>query len=93
LYVKYDSFFSCNGSPTSGIVPYLGDENVRKFVYEFDYEIPQSDYLALKPNIFKLVSFEKDGVTKFGWIENMKKNDWTGITQVKLITSNAITPQ
>jgi len=93
LILSYQSFYECNGSPTSGIVPYLGDENVKKYIYQFDYEIPQSDYLALKPTIFKLVSFEKDGVTKFGWIDNMKRNDWTGITQVKLITNNAATSQ
>ncbi len=37
--------------------------------------------------------FEKDGIERVGWIESMKRDDWTGITQITLVTNNATTTQ
>jgi len=89
LIVKFDSFFECTASPDGGVVPYAGDLNVRKYIYEFDYDINQTDFLALKPVITGPIEFEKDGKTNIGWVESMKRNDWTGMTTIKLITNNA----
>lgn len=89
LIIKWDSFFECTASPDGGVIPYAGDLNVRKYIYEFDYDINQTDFLALKPVITGPIEFEKDGKTNIGWVESMKRNDWTGMTTIKLITNNA----
>jgi len=87
--VQFDSFFECNGSPGGSIIPYVGDTNVRKYLYEFEYDINQSDFLQLKSVITQPIQFEKDGVTNVGWIDSIKRNDWTGITTIKLVSNNA----
>lgn len=66
-----------------------GNNNANKYLYEFEYEIPQKDYINLLANITRKIQFEKDGITRIGWIDNIKRNDWNGVSQIKLITSNA----
>lgn len=87
--VIFDSFFECIGSPDGSLIPYVGDTNVRKYLYEFEYDIPQDQFLQLKTVITQPVQFEKDGITNIGWIDSVKRNDWTGMTTIKLITNNA----
>lgn len=87
--VNFDSFFECIGSPDGSLIPYVGDANVRKYLYEFEYDIPQNQFLQLKSVITQPVKFEKDGVTNVGWVDSIKRNDWTGMTTIKLITNNA----
>lgn len=83
------SYFECNGTPNGGLTPTTGSRQPKKYFYEFDYEIPQSDWLTLLQNTTKMISFEKDGVTRYGWIETIKHNDWSGLATIKLITNNA----
>jgi hypothetical protein len=64
-----------------------GNNNANKYLYDFDYEIPQEDYINLLTNVTRKIEFEKDGVTRIGWIDSMKRNDWNGLTQIKIITS------
>ncbi len=89
--VKFNvsSFFECNGTPNGGLTPTTGSRQPKKYFYEFEYEIPQSDWLTLLQNTTKMISFEKDGVIRYGWIETIKHNDWTGVANIKLITNNA----
>jgi len=87
------SFFECNGTPTGGLTPATGSRQSKKYFYEFDYEIPLSDWLTLTQNTTKMITFEKDGVTRYGWIENIKHDDWTGVSTIKLITNNATTTE
>lgn len=97
-YLNYttNTYFQCVGSPdtsNNGGNGIAGNNYSKKYTYEFDYEIPASDYIFILNNINKRILFEKDGITRYGWIESIKRNDWTGISQIKLITSNAATSQ
>ncbi len=87
------SYFSCNGTPDSGIVITNGNNNIRKYLYEFQYDISQTDFNLIRSQPAQVISFEKDGLTRFGWIDTMQRNDWTGMTNIKLITNNALTSQ
>lgn len=91
----YDASFTTIATPTSigGGGGGSGNNNANKYLYEFDYDIPQSDFVNLLKNVTNQIKFEKDGITRFGWIESMKRNDWNGLTQIKLITRNAATSQ
>ncbi|WP_298065355.1 hypothetical protein [uncultured Acinetobacter sp.] len=87
------SFFECNGTPDGGITLSANQsDNYRILVADFPYSIPVNSFRAIVNNPKALYPFEKDGVTRFGWIKEMKRNDQTGLTQIKLITSNAATP-
>ena len=87
------SFFECNGTPEGGITLSANQsDNYRILVADFPYSIPVNSFRAIVNNPKALYPFEKDGVTRFGWIKEMKRNDQTGLTQIKLITSNAATP-
>lgn len=85
-----DSYFTLISSPSSiGGGGGAGNNDSNKYLYEFDYHIPQEDYINLLKNVTRKIEFEKDGVTRYGWIESIKRNDWTGLTNIKLITNNA----
>lgn len=66
-----------------------GNNNANKYLYEFDYDINQTDYMTILNNVTKKLEFEKDGVTRIGWIESIKRNDWNGLSKIKLISKNA----
>jgi len=85
---------ACTGQPNSGITVGVSQPGTfDEYQYTFDYEIPQSDFLAIKSKPTALFIFEKDGIERVGWIESMKRDDWTGITQITLVTNNATTTQ
>ncbi len=86
----WDSYLECNGTPDSGINIASGNPDIKKYIYEFNYAISQSDFLNMLNNLTGLFSFEKDGVTRFGWIQNLSYNNWTGQSKIKLITNDAI---
>jgi hypothetical protein len=91
-----NTFFTCTGTPATsnnGGNGLTGNNSSKKYFYDFEYEIPQNDYINLVNRLNKSIAFEKDGITRYGWIESIKRNDWTGISQIKLITSNAATSQ
>jgi hypothetical protein len=93
--VKFQSisFFECNGTPEGGITLSANQsDNYRILVAEFTDSIPVNSFRNIVSNPKALYPFEKDGITRFGWIKEMKRNDQTGLTQIKLITSNAATP-
>lgn len=85
------SYFECNGSPDgSGLTFGFSDPQLFKNKeYEFQYYISQGDFEAIKNNPTGLITFEKDNITRFGWIDVMKRNDWTGLTNIKLVSQNA----
>lgn len=89
VFIRQNTFFECTGTPSGGLTPTTGTRQTKKYFFEFNYEIPESDWLNLTKNITKTIQFEKDGIIRYGWIENIKRNDWTGIANIKLITSNA----
>lgn len=94
VYALLDSYYECNGAPDGGGVFVENDPRLYKNKeYEFTYEIPQSDWLTIKQNPTGLFTFEKDGLTRQGWIDTINRDDWTGIANIKLIAQNAITPQ
>lgn len=63
------------------------------YEYTFDYDISQTDWLNIVSQPTTLFIFEKDNQQRVGWIDSMKRNDWTGLTQIKLVTNNAVTTQ
>lgn len=87
-----NTFFSCISTPDSnGGAGSSGNNNSNKYFYNFEYDINQTDFNTILSNVTNRVSFEKDGLVQYGWIEEIKRNDWTGIAQIKLITSNVPT--
>lgn len=84
----YEAYFTTLATPTGQGGGASGNNNANKYLYEFNYPIPQSDFVTLLKNVTNKIEFEKDGITRFGWIESMKRNDWNGNTQIKLITRN-----
>jgi len=85
------SNFTCNGTPDGGISITTGNKHIKKYLFEFDYELNEDDFNLIQSNPSQLIGFEKDGVTRYGWIDSLKRNDWTGVSNIKLITNNAIT--
>jgi hypothetical protein len=88
-----DSYFTVISTPAGQGGGGSGNNNANKYLYEFEYPIPQIDFINLLKNVTNQITFEKDGITRFGWIESMKRNDWNGNTQIKLITRNASNTQ
>ena len=94
LFCLITSTMSCTGQPNSGITVGVSQPGTfDEYQYTFDYEIAQSDFLAIKSRPTALFIFEKDGIERVGWIESMKRDDWTGLTQITLVTNNATTTQ
>jgi hypothetical protein len=94
VYAVLDSDYACTGSPDGGGIVVENDPNIYKAKeFEFEYDISQTDWDTIKKNPTGLFAFEKDGITRYGWIDTMQRNDWTGMTNIKLITNNAITSQ
>jgi len=92
IYAADTSIYQCSGAPDGGGIIIANDPSLyRDKEWEFQYEIPQTDWLNIKANPTGLFTFEKDGITRTGWISSMKHNDWTGATQIKLITSQNAT--
>lgn len=88
LTMEYTSFLECNGTPESGI-SIEANTKLRKFIHEFEYSIPESDWRTIVSNVNGTYSFTKDGDTRKGWIYQMIHDHQTGSTVVKLITDNA----
>lgn len=90
LTMLYTSYFECNGAPDSGIAITNGNSQIRKYLHEFEAfaGITSADFRTLKANPTGAIYFEKDGVTRQGWIDDLKYNDQTGRAQVKIITSS-----
>lgn len=94
IFTQIQSFTSCTGTPSTGITVGVPQSNTfENYEYTFDYDIPQSDWTQIVSNPTTLFIFEKDNQRRIGWIDTMKRNDWTGITQIKLVTNNAVTSQ
>lgn len=93
-YARTASYFECNGMP-DGIVTF-GSSDPKLFqnkTFEFEYDINTTDFETIKSNPTGMFKFEKDNVERYGWIQAMKRNDWTGMTTVKLLTNNASSPK
>lgn len=87
------SFFECNGTPDGAVVLAANtSDNYRILQHEFTASIPDQTWQTIIANPTGLFPFEKDGITRFGWIEEMRRNDQTGFTTIKLTSSNATTP-
>lgn len=98
LLLSWDSYFECNGTPDGGITMASSSANdVKVLNYDFEYDIDDTTHYTLVANPTGSVQFEKDGQTYTGWIASYTRNDQTGRTSVKLLTShnlttNALTP-
>jgi len=87
-----ESFFECNGTPEGGLIFGFSDPSIYKNkLFEFEYDINVSDWELFKANPTGLIKFEKDNVVRYGWIDEIKHNDWTGMTNIRLISNNAST--
>jgi hypothetical protein len=94
VYALTDSYYECTGAPDGGGVQVFNDPRLFKDKeYEFTYSINQDDFQLIKQNPTGLFLFEKDGITRQGWIDTIKRDDWTGIANIKLIAQNALTSQ
>jgi hypothetical protein len=93
-FVTLQSFIRTDGTPDSGITIAVNQEaTFDNYEYNFVYDISQTDWFKITGNPTSLFLFEKDGIDRYGWIDTMKRNDWTGMTNIKLITNNAVTTQ
>ena len=93
IYLLEDSYFECNGTPDGVTVIANNDPELYKVLqHQFQYNIAVSDFQRILANPIGLFPFEKDGVTRNGWIESMTHNNFTGRTNVTLITSDATLP-
>lgn len=94
LFCTTESSMACTGEPSGGLTLGIAQPGTfEEYQYTFTYEIAQSDFIQIKANPTRLFTFEKDGIERVGWIESMKRDDWTGITQITLVTNNATTTQ
>jgi len=94
IYLLETSYFECNGTPDGEIQIASNDPELFKIQqHQFTYDIPVADFQNILANPIGLFPFEKDGLTRNGWIDEMVHNNFTGRTQVKLITSDATIPQ
>lgn len=89
LTVIWDSFFECNGTPEGGVTITAGNDNIRKLLHEFQHHINDTDWRQILANPTGVLPFVKDDVTRYGWIKEMTRNDQTGLTSIKLLSSNA----
>jgi len=93
-YYRSTSYFECNGTPDGQLIFGASDPMLFKNkIYTFEYDINTTDFQNIKLNPTGLFKFEKDNIERYGWIKEMKRNDWTGMTTVSIITNNAATPQ
>lgn len=88
ITIHNDSYFECNKTSDGGIT-ITGDKSLRVFIHEFKYSIPESDWRNIVANVNQTFTFTKDGVKRYGWINEMVHDHQTGLTNIKLITSNA----
>jgi hypothetical protein len=94
IFLQADSITACTGIPSSGITLTVPNQGTfESYEYTFDYDISQTDWLNIVSQPTTLFIFEKDNQQRIGWIDTMKRNDWTGLTQIKLVTNNAVTTQ
>lgn len=93
LTLSYQSYFECNGTPDGGVTITTGTSDLKKLRHEFIADIPESVWRTIVANPVGQLGFQKDGVTRYGWIEYMRHDHQTGRTEIKLITNNAITTQ
>jgi len=94
IFTQAESITACTGTPTSGITITVPNQGTfESYEYSFDYDISQSDWLNIVSQPTTLFIFEKDNQRRIGWIDTMKRNDWTGLTQIKLVTNNVVTTQ
>lgn len=84
-----DSTFECNGTPEGGLI--LAQNNINAFkvkLHEFEYDIDAATFReieALPIGRFPLIFH---GETRYGWIEELQYNNWTGRAKIKLITED-----
>jgi hypothetical protein len=87
-----DSTFECNGTPEGGLI--LAQNNVNAFkikLHEFQYDIDAATFLDIEALPIGRFPFTFKGVTRYGWIEELQYNNWTGRAKIKLITEDATT--
>jgi len=89
--VLWNSFLECNGTPEGGVSITAGNRTIKKLIHVFEYDIAESDWRTIQSNPTGMALFEKDGVTRHGWIEDVTHNNDTGRTKVKLISQDATT--
>lgn len=88
-YALESSIYFCSGAPDGGGTFTAPDPALYKNrEYEFDYHIAEGDWLAIAENPTGVFPFEKDGVTRYGWIQEIRHSHWTGMSKIKLITSD-----
>lgn len=92
LDLQFTSYFECNGVP-DGLGIIATGTKINKYIHEFDYHLSPTDFLTIKANPTKRINFTKDGETKYGWIQELKHNDWNGSTKIKLLSDNATLTQ
>lgn len=86
------SIFECNGTPDgTAIVSQPALALFKNKVKEFQDDIPPTDFRTMLSQPFGSYQLIKDGVTTSAWIEQVRHNNWTGRSQIKLITSDNAT--
>lgn len=85
-----DSYFECNGTPEGGLILTQPDPSAyRVRQHEFEHDISATDFATLQGLPIGRFEFIKDGVSRFGWIEELVYNNWTTRAKIKLITQDA----
>lgn len=90
LLAQATSFFECNGTPEGGLTLAQPSRDLYKDKqYDFIYHIPADDFQTIKATPIGRFELVKHEVSRWGWIEELTYNDWTGAARVKLISQDA----
>lgn len=85
FHLRDSSFFAAN----IGTLVLSESRLFKATIEEFRYFIPPSDYVVIEQNPLGLYSFEKDGVIKKGYIDDLKYNWYTKEATIKLVRDAA----
>jgi hypothetical protein len=85
-----ESYFECNGTPDGALVLAEPDLALYKIkLHEFEYDLTATEFRTIQALPIGSFEFIKDGASRSGWIEQLTHNNWTGRTQIKLISQDA----
>lgn len=89
ITIMYNSYWECNGTPEGGITITAGNQTIQKLLHDMEYHFTDTEWRTILSNPTGVLPFVKDEVTRYGWIQDMTRNEQTGQTKIKLISSNA----
>jgi hypothetical protein len=84
------SYFEANGTPSSGAeVSSQPADIYRTYRYEFEFPMTGDEFRTLMADPTGIFTFTHRGVTRSGWIEEIKYKNFEQTAQIKIIAANA----